>query len=87
MLAPVALLPQTEDEEEYPDESAIRQPVYFYFDREDWKSRAERALLRARQAMVEHRKRQVWLCDSSKRRIESSRSLLRESVPAWPTWL
>jgi hypothetical protein len=87
ILAPVALLPQTQDEEDHLDEQAIRQPVYFYFDCEQWKSRAERALLRSRQAMVEHRKRQERLCDASKRRIESSRLLLKESVPARPTWL
>ena len=87
MLAPVDLLPQIENEEEHLDELAIRPPVYFYFDCEQWKSRAERALMRSRRAMVEHRKRQVRLCDSSKRRIESSRLLLKESVPAWPTWL
>jgi hypothetical protein len=37
--------------------------------------------------MMEHRERQVRLCDASKRCIESSRSLLKESVPAWPSWL
>ena len=87
IVAPVALLPQSEDEEVHRDELAIRHPVYFYFDAEHWKSRAERALLRSRQAMVEHRKRQERLCDASKRRIESSRLLLKESVPARPTWL
>jgi hypothetical protein len=85
--APVALLPQTEDGEEHLDELEIRQPVCFYFDSEHWKSCAERALLRSRQAMVEHRKKQERLCDASKRRIESSRLLLKESVPTWPTWL
>jgi hypothetical protein len=85
--APVALLPQTEDGEERLDELEIRQPVCFYFDSEHWKSCAERALLRSRQAMVEHRKKQERLCDASKRRIESSRLLLKESVPTWPTWL
>ena len=87
ILDPVALLPQSHDEEAHLDEPTSRQPVYFYFDCEHWKSRAERALLRSRQAMVEHRKRQERLCDASKRRIESSRLLLKESVPARPTWL
>jgi hypothetical protein len=87
ILAAVTLLPQTQDKEEHLDELVISQPVYFYFDCEQWKSRAERALLRSRQAMVEHRKRQERLCDASKRRIESSRLLLKESVPSRPTWL
>jgi hypothetical protein len=87
ILDPVSLLPQAQDEEDHLNELAIRQPVYFYFDCEQWKSRAERALLRSRQAMVEHRKRQESLCDASKRRIESSRLLLKESVPSRPTWL
>jgi hypothetical protein len=86
MPAPVHLLPQGEDEEEHLDELAISRPVY-YFDCEHWKSCAERALLRSRQAMMEHRQRQERLCDASKRRIESSRLLLKESVPARPTWL
>jgi hypothetical protein len=86
MPAPVHLLPQGEDEEEHLDELAISWPVY-YFDCEHWKSCAERALLRSRQAMMEHRQRQERLCDASKRRIESSRLLLKESVPARPTWL
>lgn len=87
MPAPVhLLLPQSQDEEEHLDELATSRPVY-YFDCEHWKSRAERALLRSRQAMVEHRKRQERLCDASKRRIESSRLLLKESVPARPTLL
>ena len=87
MLVPVDLFPQAEDQEKHLDELAIRPPVYFYFDCEQWKSRAEHALLRSRRAMMEHRKRQVRLCDSSKRRIESSRLLLKESAPAWPRCL
>jgi len=86
MPAPVHLLPQSQDEEEHLEALAISWPVY-YFDCEHWKSRAERALLRSRRAMMEHRQRQERLCDASKRRIESSRLLLKESVPARPTWL
>jgi hypothetical protein len=87
MPAPVHLLPQSQDEEEHLDELAIRRPVCFYFDSEHWKSRAERALLRSRRAMMEHRKQQERLCDASKQRIALSRLLLKESVPARPTWL
>lgn len=87
MPAPASLLLETQDEEQDQDEFAICRPVYFYFDCEHWKSRAELALIRSRRAILEHRQRQVSLCDASRRRIESSRSLLKESVPAWPSWL
>ena len=87
MLAPAGLLPETQGEEQGQDELTICRPVYFYFDCEHWKSCAERALVRSRRAILEHRQRQVSLCDASMRRIESSRSLLKESVPAWPSWL
>jgi hypothetical protein len=86
MPAPVHLLPQSQHEEERLDKLAISRPVY-YFDCEHWKSRAERALLRSRRAMMEHRQRQERLCDASKRCIEASRLLLKETAPAKPTWL
>jgi hypothetical protein len=87
MPAAVDLLLETRDEEEHRSEPTMRPPVHYYFDHEQWRSRAESALLRSRRAMMEHRERQVRLCDASKRLIESSRSLLKESVPAWPSWL
>ena len=77
----------TRDDEEHRGEFTVGPPVLYYFDHEHWKSRAERALVRSRQAMVEHRKRQITLCDASKRCIEYSRSLLKESVPTRPGWL
>jgi hypothetical protein len=85
--APMDLLLEPRDEQEHRGEFTISPPVFYYFDHEHWKSRAERALVRSRRAMVEHRKRQVTLCDASRRCIEYSRSLLKESVPARPSWL
>jgi len=85
MPAAVDLLLETRNEEAH--RSELGPPVHYYFDHEQWRSRAESALLRSRRAMMEHRERQVRLCDASKRLIESSRSLLKESVPAWPSWL
>jgi hypothetical protein len=87
MPAAVDLLLETRDEEEHRSEPTMGPPVHYYFDHEQWRSSAESALLRSRRAMMEHRERQVRLCDASKRCIESSRSLLKESVPAWPSWL
>jgi hypothetical protein len=87
MPAHVDLLLETRDEEEHRGEVTIGPPVFYYFDHEHWKSRAESAVLRSRRAMMEHRKQQVSLCDASRRRIESSRSLLKESVPTRPGWL
>src|SRR6266511_1209773 len=72
MRAPAGLLPQAAGEEEDTNELPI------YFDCEHWKSRAERALARARRSIMEHRQRQVRLCDASDRRIASSRALLKE---------
>lgn len=68
-------------------ELSAYQPIYFFFDCEHWKSCAERNLVRARRAIMEHRQRQVMLCDASDRRIESSRLLLKASVPVRPSWL
>lgn len=59
-------------------------PIHFFFDIEYWTSRAERHLARTRRVMMEHRKVQVSLCDSSRRRIEFSRALLKASVPLRP---
>jgi hypothetical protein len=86
---PVAasLLLKAQDGEADPDELPLYQPIYFFFDCEDWKSRAERALARTRRTIMEHRERQVRLCDASDRRIECSRSLLKASVPVRPSWL
>jgi hypothetical protein len=86
-VSPANPLPETQSAGKHLEDLASGRPVYFYFDYEQWKSRAERALLRSRRAMVQHRERQVSLCDSSRRRIESSRLLLKESVPARPGWL
>jgi len=75
MRAPAGPLPEAAGEEEDSDELLI------YFDCGYWKSRAECALARARRTIMEHRQRQVRLCDASDRRIASSRSLLNRSVP------
>lgn len=87
MPAQASLLPEVEETRRDPDELPISQPIYFFFDYDHWKSRADRHLTRTRQAIMEHRQRQVRLCDASDRRIESSRLLLKESVPVRPTWL
>lgn len=63
------------------------QPVYFFFDREHWRSRAERALVRARAAIMEHRREMIRTSDASKRRIEASHTLLKASVPVRPSGL
>jgi hypothetical protein len=73
--APAGLLPEAAGDEEEPDELPI------YFDCGYWKSCADGALARARRAIMEHRQRQVRLCDASDRRIASSRALLKESAP------
>jgi hypothetical protein len=89
--APASLLPETQgeavQERDAAERPVVHQPMYFFFDSDDWKSRADRALARTRQAMMEHRRRQISLCDASRCRIESSRSLLRDSVPVRPGWL
>ena len=72
-----------DDSEELP----AYQSVYFYFDQEHWRLCAERALVRARKAIMEHRRQMIRVCDASDRRIEASQSLLRTSVPIRPTWL
>ena len=87
LVAPARLLPEGEEVEVEPDERPIYKPIYFFFDYEHWKSRAERNLARTRRAIMEHRQLQVRLCDASARRIECSRSLLKASVPVRPTWL
>ena len=88
---PTHLLPETEDEahdeQDGPDQRSIYRPIYFYFDSEQWKSRAESALALTRQSIMEHRRRQVRLCDASDSRIVCSRSLLKDSVPIRPSWL
>lgn len=68
-------------------ELPANQPIYFFFDSYEWMSRAEHNLTRMRRAIMEHRERQVRLCDTSNRRIESSRLLLKASVPHRPAWL
>jgi hypothetical protein len=72
-----SLLPEVEDTEHGPDQP----PIYLFLGCEHWQSRAVCALVRTRRAIMEHRQRQVRLCDASDRRIESSRALLKESVP------
>jgi len=84
--APAGLLLEAQDAGDDPGELAVHRPIYFFFDCELWKSRAERNLTRTRQAIMEHRQRQIRLCDASSRCIESSRSLLRASVPVRPSW-
>jgi hypothetical protein len=73
--APAGLGPEAAGEEEGSDELPID------FDCGHWKARAEGALVRVRRTIMEHRQRQVMLCDASDRRIASSRALLKESVP------
>lgn len=84
---PTSVLPEADDAEDGPDELPIYRPIYFFFDSEHWKSCAERALACTRRAIMEHRRCQVRLCDASDRRIESSLSLLKASVPVRPSWL
>jgi hypothetical protein len=85
--APASVLPEADDADDGPDELSIYRPIYFFFDSEHWKSCAERALACTRRAIMEHRRCQVRLCDASDRRIESSLSLLKASVPVRPSWL
>lgn len=84
--APAGLLLEAQDGGNDPGELPVHQPIYFFFDCEHWKSRAEHNLTRTRQAIMEHRQRQITLCDASRHCIESSRSLLRTSVPVRPSW-
>lgn len=85
--APAGLLPEALDEEGWSHELPDRRPIYFFFDSEHWKSRAERALVRTRRDIMEHRRRQERLCDDSSRCIRASLLLLKTSVPLRPTWL
>jgi len=80
---PEALAAAEDDGEDLP----IYQPVYLLFDSEHWRSRAERSLVRARKAIMEHRRQMIRLCDASDRRIEASHVLLKASVPIRPSWL
>lgn len=85
-IAPAILLPESEaaaPDEDFP----VYQPVYFFFDSEHWRSRAERALVRTRKAIMEHRRQMIRVRDASDRRIEASQSLLKTSVPVRPSWL
>jgi hypothetical protein len=88
--APASPLPETQgeavQERDAAERPVVHQPMYF-FDSDDWKSSADRALTRSRRAIMEHRRRQISLCDASVSRSESSRSLLRDSVPVRPGWL
>ncbi len=89
-IPPASLLPEPEpikDDEEGGEDFAAHQPVYFFFDCDHWRFRAERALVRARKSIMEHRRQMVRLCDASDRRIEASHSLLKTSVPIRPNWL
>jgi hypothetical protein len=85
--APAGLLPEALGEEGEACELPDRRPIYFFFDGEHWKSRAERALMRTRCDIMEHRKRQERLCDDSVSRIRASLSLLKTSVPRRPAGL
>jgi hypothetical protein len=85
--APASLFLEADDGEDEAAELPVDQSISFFFDCEHWKSRAERKLTQMRQAMIEHRQRQIRLCDASHRRIEASRSLLKASLPVRPTWL
>lgn len=90
MIAPASLLPEPEadrDDEGDGEDLSAYQPVYFFFDREHWRSRAERALVRTRKAIMEHRRQMIRVCDASDRRIEASQTLLKTSVPIRPSWL
>jgi hypothetical protein len=82
--APAGRRLDVQEGEGHQDQLPAPQPIYFFFDSGHWISRAQRNLVRTRQAMMEHRHRQVRLCEASKRRIEFSRSLLKASVPVRP---
>lgn len=82
-----SVLLETKDGEDESDEVPIYWPICFFFDSREWRSRAERNIVRTRRAMIAHRRRQEKLCDDSFRRIEASRALLKESVPVRPGWL
>lgn len=79
---PASLLLEAQDGEDDPDQL----PIYHLFDCENWKVRALRAIVRTRRTIMEHRQHHVRLCEASNRRLESSRSLLKASVPIRPNW-
>lgn len=68
------------------DDSASKL-IAAFCDLERWKSRAERNMAKTRRVMMEHRERQQRLCDDSYRRIATSRSLLKATVPVTPARL
>lgn len=89
-IGPAPPLPEREPamvKEDEGEELPVYQPVYYFFDQEHWRLCAERALLRARKSIMEHRRQMIRVCDASDRRIEASLSLLRTSVPIRPSWL
>ena len=69
------------------DELPAYQPIYLFFDSEHWKARAERRMKRIRRNLLEHRHRQLTLCETSHRCIESSLALLKVSAPVRPRWV
>ena len=85
--AAAGLLSEALDEESRSHELPDRRPIYFFFDGEHWRSRAEGNIVQIRRAMLAHRRRHEKLCDDSVRRIEASHALLKESVPLRPGWL
>lgn len=89
-IAPASLLPEPEGRAADEDDGGdlpVYQPVYFFFDREHWRSRADGALVRTRKAIMEHRRQVVRACDDSYRRLEASHALLKTSIPIRPNWL
>jgi len=63
------------------------QIIHSFYELPQWKSRAQRNLVKTRQIIMEHRQRHERLCEDSHRRIAISRSLLKATVPVTPAWL
>ncbi|MBY0319471.1 MAG: hypothetical protein K2X72_12160 [Reyranella sp.] len=89
-IAPASLLPEREAVtvgEDAAEDLPVYQPVYFFFDQEHWRSRADSALIRTRRTIMEHRRQMIRACDTSDRRIEASQALLKTTIPIRPSWL
>lgn len=69
------------------DEDALSLPVDLFSDMPHWRSRAERNIAKLRQGIVEDRRRHEKLREESRRCIDVSRSLLRQTVPVTPAWM
>ena len=78
-------MPASADQDGEPAEASA--VVYAFFDSEYMMARAQKSITRVRGLLIEHKRRQTRLCDDSRRRIELSHLLLKQTAPVRPPWL